>query len=566
MAQVQEYADSAKKALRIENEIESRQVLAGFLAYQRIEDSTEKPSEASIESLKAVALVLNEKELLEECDRALLASYTNKEVKLSGLQRQILRLYLRSGLRTTYSRDCETWVPIFMSALDLAEAVSVHRDISSHMEVLLSQVTSHKLLFLEKLILKMDALDKDTDALQLRLAVREVLTYLALVSKLNIANAGGGQYSAVAKALSGELAQVSKALSCIKQEYIFVSVCKALIRRGQHPGRILDLYSQYSGEKPELKAFWSGVTGNDGLGPVVVGLEEGAAIDKLFSEDDHNSDEGPLAAIARFFNPDAGSLIISPVVRRLDCIQLLDAYLENLQSLQRQVASRTVEVSDVNISRLKQILAQLKGREVTRQELIEIEKAVSRLLDVPIKPALYRYGNMLKDVSRRLSKQVQYRVRGDDIAIGRDKLYLLQDCLVHMLRNAIDHGIENSDERQQSKKSPVGLIEIEVRERDNHIELTVMDDGRGIDVDAVADKAIEKGLISSKDAEKMTEEQKMQFIFASNLSTKNGVSEISGRGVGMDIVKANVERLGGTVSVHSQVGKGTRLTISLNEV
>ena len=176
-----------------------------------------------------------------------------------------------------------------------------------------------------------------------------------------------------------------------------------------------------------------------------------------------------------------------------------------------------------------------------------------------ITPRLQR---IVRQTATELGKSVELRILNDEGEIDRNILERITSPLEHMLRNAVDHGIEKSQERIESGKSRTGLITLEVLLEGGEIVINLIDDGRGINVNAVRQKAIEQGLISAKDSSLKTLDI-MQYIFNAGLSTAKSVSQISGRGVGMDVVQSEVKQLGGAVTVDSESGRGSRFTMRL---
>lgn len=152
---------------------------------------------------------------------------------------------------------------------------------------------------------------------------------------------------------------------------------------------------------------------------------------------------------------------------------------------------------------------------------------------------------------------------GEETELDRSVIEEISDPLVHVLRNAVDHGIETPEERLAAGKPEVGMVSVRAWNQEASIYLSIEDDGRGIDCDALRRKAVEKGLISREAAEAATDDAVRQFVFMPGLSTAKKVTDVSGRGVGMDIVRTNIERLNGQVHVRSAVGKGSEFIIQL---
>ena len=221
--------------------------------------------------------------------------------------------------------------------------------------------------------------------------------------------------------------------------------------------------------------------------------------------------------------------------------------------------------------RLKKVeMCQVVMRTISKLELLterngsidEIKRAVSRLKDTSVIPLLGKFKTMVLDLGEKLSKSVSYEVKGSEISMNKDSYHILQDAFVHVLRNSIDHGIETPEERVKGGKSSKGKIEVICfDESDEELKILIKDDGRGIDPDKISKKALELGLISKNDLEKMSQNEIFDIIFMPTFSQREEVDELSGRGVGMDIVKNNLDRIGGTVSVTSEKGKGTEISL-----
>ena len=170
---------------------------------------------------------------------------------------------------------------------------------------------------------------------------------------------------------------------------------------------------------------------------------------------------------------------------------------------------------------------------------------------------------MVRDLSRELGKKVNLIIRGQETELDRTVVDEIGDPLVHLIRNAIDHGIETPNERIMKGKPPEGTVELTARQEGNSVIIEVVDDGRGLDRMAIQRAAIEKGLLDESAAATMSDEEIYQYIFVSGFSTKKNASEVSGRGVGMDVVKNVIESLNGRVYIQSQPDKGTRVSIVL---
>lgn len=181
----------------------------------------------------------------------------------------------------------------------------------------------------------------------------------------------------------------------------------------------------------------------------------------------------------------------------------------------------------------------------------------------PVSRLFQRFPRIVRDLARQLGKDVELVLEGEDTALDRSLVEALADPLIHLLRNALDHGVGTPAEREQAGKPRKGRICLSASQRGEHIVIAVSDDGRGMDPAVLRRKAVEKGLLSNAQAARLSEAESHELIFRPGFSTAAAVSEISGRGVGMDVVKTRVAELGGTLRVESQLGHGSKLELTV---
>jgi two-component system chemotaxis sensor kinase CheA len=174
-----------------------------------------------------------------------------------------------------------------------------------------------------------------------------------------------------------------------------------------------------------------------------------------------------------------------------------------------------------------------------------------------------RFPRVVRDLAARQGKRVELVVEGQETELDRSLIEEIGDPLIHLLRNAVDHGVETTDARAAHGKPATARVRLAAEHQESSIVIVVEDDGRGIDAARVRARAVERGLLSAEAAARLTDAEAADLIFAPGLSTADEVTDVSGRGVGMDIVRTNVERLGGTVEVHSTPGAGTRFMLRL---
>jgi two-component system chemotaxis sensor kinase CheA len=191
----------------------------------------------------------------------------------------------------------------------------------------------------------------------------------------------------------------------------------------------------------------------------------------------------------------------------------------------------------------------------------EIQEISLSLRMVPLKPTFQKMQRIVRDTSKELNKEVKFLLQGEDTELDKTVLERINDPLVHLIRNAVDHGIENSETRIRSGKSAQGTITLSARRESGKLAILVEDDGGGMDPAKLRKKAIEKGILSP--TAELSDKQAYQLIFAPGFSTKEQVSDVSGRGVGMDVVKTNIQELGGEVQISSELGKGSSFKITL---
>ncbi len=192
-----------------------------------------------------------------------------------------------------------------------------------------------------------------------------------------------------------------------------------------------------------------------------------------------------------------------------------------------------------------------------------IQKTIMDTRMVPIGPLFGRFRRVVRDISRTNGKEITLEINGEKTELDKRMIDELGDPLIHMVRNSADHGVESPEDRAAAGKPQCGTITLNAFHRGNSIVIQVTDDGRGLSREKIAKKAIEKGLVTQLDLERMTDQQIYQLIWEPGFSTAEAVTEISGRGMGMDIVRAKIESINGVVEVDSTHGKGTVFTIKL---
>jgi len=193
----------------------------------------------------------------------------------------------------------------------------------------------------------------------------------------------------------------------------------------------------------------------------------------------------------------------------------------------------------------------------------DLQTAVMKTRMQPIKKVFGRFPRLVRDLARSLKKEINLELVGEETDLDKNLVEALADPLVHLVRNSVDHGIELPDQREANGKNRGGKIVLAAQQEGDHILLSISDDGNGMDPDVLRAKAVEKGLLDKDAAERLSESECYNLIFAPGFSTKTEISDVSGRGVGMDVVKTKISQLNGTINIYSTKGQGTKIVIKV---
>ncbi|HOO34279.1 MAG TPA: chemotaxis protein CheA [Thermotogota bacterium] len=237
---------------------------------------------------------------------------------------------------------------------------------------------------------------------------------------------------------------------------------------------------------------------------------------------------------------------------------------EKLDTLMNLMAELVIARSRINetlkkyeIKQVDESLAQLS------RNTSDLQSIVMKIRMVPISYVFNRFPRMVRDLARNNNKEIQLIITGQETEVDRTVVEEIGDPLVHLLRNAVDHGIESKADRLRKGKPATGIVRLDAKHEGNNVVIEVSDDGKGLDRDLLISKAVERGLVDEMTALSMTDEEVYSFIFLPGFSTKEKVTDLSGRGVGMDVVKTSIENLNGAILVESEKGKGTKVSIRL---
>ncbi|MDR0529689.1 MAG: chemotaxis protein CheA [Zoogloeaceae bacterium] len=193
----------------------------------------------------------------------------------------------------------------------------------------------------------------------------------------------------------------------------------------------------------------------------------------------------------------------------------------------------------------------------------DLQNSVMKTRMQPIGRLFQKYPRIARDLARQLGKDVELVLAGEETEVDKNMIEDLSDPLIHLIRNAVDHGVESPDERAANGKPAKSLVRLEARQEGDHIVLIVADDGHGMNAERIRAKAVEKGLITEEEANTLDDRQSFNLILLPGFSTKTEISDVSGRGVGMDVVKTNIQKLNGSIDIRSEPGKGSVFLISL---
>src|SRR4051794_12446302 len=265
--------------------------------------------------------------------------------------------------------------------------------------------------------------------------------------------------------------------------------------------------------------------------------------------------EGPAAPLVAALTEGQGKASAAPRTIRLS-VELLDRVMSTVSDmvLARNELARRLRESETDVpvggafERLSAIIAEMRDA-ITRTRMQRIENLFIAL------------PRMVRDLSAELGKQILVDIEGGDVELDREMIEMIRDPLTHIIRNAVDHGIEKPAERLKAGKREIGVLAVAARQSGNQILIDIHDDGRGIDGQRLVDKAVANGVVTKDEAAQLSRRDQLALVFEAGLSTAKEVTAISGRGVGMDVVRSNVERIGGIVEVDSKPGEGTRMTL-----
>ena len=284
------------------------------------------------------------------------------------------------------------------------------------------------------------------------------------------------------------------------------------------------------------------------------GTTEVAAV----AETDAKTEQKPEAAKAKERKTQAPS---KPVVNRTVRVDI-----EKLDVLMNLVSELIIAKNSlVSVSGTESVKSSAFNEQIEYLESVttNLHESVMKVRMVPIESVVNKFPRMIRDLSKKLDKKMELYMTGEETELDRTVVDEIGDPLMHLLRNSADHGLESAEVRKQRGKSEVGSIFLNAYQDGNNVVIEVGDDGNGIDVEAVKNKAIERGVVTAEQAENMSEKDIIDLLFHAGFSTAKVVSDVSGRGVGLDVVKSKIESLSGEVEVKTKLGEGSTFIIRL---
>ena len=235
--------------------------------------------------------------------------------------------------------------------------------------------------------------------------------------------------------------------------------------------------------------------------------------------------------------------------------------LDNLMNLVSELIIIKTRMDDLSGASSKENMTE--AIEYLERITTNLHDAVMKVRMVPVERVFNRFPRMVRDLSKELNKEINLEMSGEDTEVDRTVIDEIGDPLIHIIRNSIDHGIETPEERLKHGKPEEGTVILKAYADGNNVVIEVIDDGKGIDTDRIKKKAIEKEIINEQERELLSQEEVITLLFAPGFSTSEEVSDVSGRGVGLDVVKSKIESINGSIEMDSEVNKGTRFIIRI---
>ncbi|MFC7419218.1 chemotaxis protein CheA [Iodobacter arcticus] len=327
-------------------------------------------------------------------------------------------------------------------------------------------------------------------------------------------------------------------------------------------------------EGPDWNSLYNALLGKEGapspqsVEPINVVQHEPAAMEQVVTDPMNSLKPAPVPKAPAVAAPQQQQQQVAAAPQeatiRIDTVRL-DQVLNLSGEIGLTKNRLTTLRTDIMAGKMDSNTLKAMDEAISQLDLLvgDLQNAVMKTRMQPIGRLFQKYPRLARDLARQLGKDVELVISGEETELDKTMLEDLNDPLVHLVRNAVDHGIETMEDRKTSGKPAKAIVELSATQVGDHILIAITDDGRGMRPDVIRKKAVEKGLIDVETANSLDDKQSLQLIFMPGFSTKDQVSSVSGRGVGMDVVKTNIQRLNGRIDIQSIVGEGSRFTISL---
>jgi chemotaxis protein histidine kinase CheA len=559
-----------------------------FLSFKMIEESKISTSievklKRSLHSFKGISKSLGEKELPNSIHQ--IESSIKKIVDQSGfhfdyfkesfipelekIEDRALAIFSESDHEDDKkNRDIEFWIPVSYSCFKITKNLSMDKwsreDLFSEIYFLIGKFQEGKLDYLEGTFnFLFDKLKENTelDEALIKYCLKKLWDFLFFVFNLDtnkFTNESGRQKIINVLRDEGNIKEIKGELG----QTLLVSFLRKMDREGSSINEFLNVMSRPFERKKD-----------DIIQSLLIEKSFTKYINDIYLELRKNLNVMTLSNLERVINDKEIPIIkrIGQIIesrdktwfffsKKKDVLTILREYTDLEENLEFEVKPQVMEILSDNYNQLKEVI-----ENKYKDENSDLSHSFQKILHLPVKYSFLKFDRLIKDISSNLGKEVRYKLKGDQGSLNRDKLSLLQDAVTHLIRNSLDHGIEKPEKRESLGKERIGVIEVSFAGGNGFLKIILKDDGKGINTDLLVKKGISLGILSHEKASKMTFQEKIDLIFYPNLSTKENLSEISGRGVGMDVVKKNLDKIGGTLDIITKENKGTEFIIIIKD-
>ena len=313
------------------------------------------------------------------------------------------------------------------------------------------------------------------------------------------------------------------------------------------------VYIQSNANPDDLKGMIAGVMFLQNMSLITMSSDNDEIPEKIrLKKPEEEAKKGAPARPAAMPDVSAKQNFISVNVNKLDKLMDLVGEIVTTESM----VTKHPEIAKLQLEGFERASQQL------RKNINELQDIVMSIRMLPISTTFHKMQRIVRDMSKKVNKEVELVIIGEETEVDKNVIDTLSDPLMHLIRNAVDHGLETTEERAKTSKPSSGKVTLEARNTGGDVMVLVTDDGRGLDRNVIIKKATEKGLVTKPESE-ISDKEAYSMIFLPGFSTKEAVTEFSGRGVGMDVVRRNIEKVGGIISVESEKGEGTSVQIKI---